>query len=161
MTIIHVPPTIYDLYRDEKLGYAAEYRVNAQALLPGGLITGTPWISWAYKVNRVDENGKTLLEWGSEEFSTYADAFKDMRAEMKVGYWDDICIVSKRYFFAKSATCFYPDGFSDWQNPWCKRCRRPSTFEEKPNHHALKFTVPRTHEPLRCFYCGINQELFT
>lgn len=143
------PPTIYDLL--ELKNYRDYFKINPS--IPDAVSFGKqPWQVWAYKQNGVARN------WDTECFSTYREAWADLVREYKDRYYDDIAIVCKPVLFPRPATCSQnPDHYPPWDFRWCNRCRRPSWFDEYPNHHALCNAPVVETEIKRCFYCGVRE----
>jgi hypothetical protein len=138
------PPTIYELIDDP--AYRTYLRTRPQ--VSESLAGGHPWRIWAYRLN---ERGG--LVWSGKLIHTYSEAWTRLRTYVRDRAYADIAIVSRRQLFPQ------PAGLTmGWDCSWCGRCRRPTTFEEKPNHHALPVGgVVTEDEPYRCFYCGVRK----
>lgn len=111
------------------------------------LTNGKPWSVWARR-----KDGK----WRGGHFATYRDGWLIVCKALKSPLYEDVSIVSRRQMFE-------PPPGATWDYPfaWCSRCRRPSSFGIRPNHHALvgaPALITDTSEPRqRCYYCGIRQ----
>jgi len=125
-----------------------------------------PWQVWGRKA---DNSG-----WASKCCQDYPQAFGVLKKLYTSHQYSDIALVSrsvlfiepgKRIWHGKGANAyveFTPEFLGCWdrhQFEWCKRCRRPTTFEKYPiTHRALrKAPVLSEDNPLRCYYCGARQ----
>lgn len=137
------PPSIHLLLDDPV--YRKMFRTPPR--LPASLQYGNPWAVWGRLTD-----GK----WKGGTFPTYADAWRVTVKAIKSEWYEDVAIVSRRFMLAPP-----PGATWDWQYEWCSRCRRPTSFAIRPNHHALRKApalITDTAEPReRCYYCGMRR----
>lgn len=115
--------------------------------LAPNLRAGEPWAVWARK---------TTGSWAGGKFTSYRDAWAVVVKALRNPAYEDVAIISRRQLYAP------PPGFmSDvafWNYHWCWRCRRPSSFGIRPNHHALRDSpVVNPDTPDRCYFCGMSR----
>lgn len=128
-----------------------------------------PWQVWVHKV---DNSG-----WVSRCVSTYREAYTFIqRYYNETDNFDDFCIVSRSVLFNEpweyerhpqtnkiiDERPLFKGMWDRNRYEWCKRCRRPSLFENwhPLSHHALKkLNVLTIDEPYRCYYCGARRFL--
>lgn len=137
------PPTLNSLLEDPV------YRRMFKTIpyLPESLRWGNPWAVW----------GRTIDgPWRGKLFTTYADAWAMTVKCLRNPAYEDVSIVSRRLMIAPPTAATW-----DWHFEWCSRCRRPSSFAIRPNHHALlraPALITDTSEPReRCYYCGMRR----
>lgn len=137
------PPTIHELM-DNPL-YVSYLRKIPR--IPANIAHGNPWMLVSRIVTDDGRNG-----WTIKYFETYRDMWPVFVSRFKNPRYLDLSLVSRRKFFTPPQHLVWDPSYD-----WCPRCRRPSTFIEKPKHHALKGIDYRTtEEPFVCYYCGIR-----
>jgi hypothetical protein len=136
------PPTLHTLLEDPV--YRRMFKTIPR--LPSSLQWGNPWAVWGRTVDG---------PWRGKLFTTYADAWSMVVKCLRNSNYEDVSIVSRRMMIAPP-----PGATWDWQFEWCSRCRRPTSFAVRPNHHALRSApalITDTSEPRqRCYYCGMR-----
>lgn len=137
------PPTMAYLLEDP--AYRAMFKTIPY--LPPSLEHGKPWAVWA---RRVDSR------WQGGLFTTYRDAWAVVVKALRSPTYEDVSVVSRRMMFEPP-----PNAFWDYQFEWCCRCRRPTSFAIRPNHHALRnapaLITDRNEPRERCYYCGMRR----
>lgn len=137
------PPSMKTLLEDPI------YRKFAMTIprLSPNLTHGEPWSVWARK-----RDGR----WMGGHFATYRDAWSVVVKKVRDDTFEDVAVVSKRQLFTS-----LPVGYQvPWGYDWCSRCRRPTTYAIRPNHHAMRKAIVITHEDAhRCYYCGARAVL--
>jgi hypothetical protein len=136
------PPHLRVLLEDP--AYRAYMKVIPR--LSPSLTAGQPWAVWA----RNAETGR----WSGGKFADYREAWSVVIKAMRNPAYEDVAIISRRQMFGP------PDLFwwDQFHYDWCGRCRRPSSFATRPNHHALRGSpVWNNDTPDRCYFCGISQ----
>jgi hypothetical protein len=137
------PPTLHYLLEDPV--YRRMFKTVP--ILPLSLQWGQPWAVWARR-----DDGR----WQGGNFATYRDAWGVVVKALRSPLYEDVSVISRRMMFD-------PPGDAVWDYPflWCSRCRRPSSFMVRPNHHALRRAPARITDPSeprdRCYYCGMRQ----
>jgi hypothetical protein len=111
---------------------------------------GQPWQVYVKTIVAGPEDVPEV-RWRGGRFRTYADAFACAKRQLKAA--DDVVIVSRAVLYRP------PDNFG-WSPglEWCGRCRRPTRYAVRRNHHALRGAPVLTDdEPYRCYYCGARR----
>lgn len=115
--------------------------------LPESLQWGQPWAVWA---RRVDGGWRGALT------ATYRDAWGVVVKAVRSPLYEDVSVVSRRMLFDPPADVVWDEVYFSW----CFRCRRPSSFIVRPDHHALRGAPARITDPTeprdRCYYCGMR-----
>lgn len=137
------PPTIRALLDDPV------YRRMFKTIpaIPPSLQYGNPWAVWA----RTYEG-----KWRGGLFPDYRTAWAVVVKNVRNEDIEDVSIVSRRFMMSPPSGAHW-----DWRYGWCSRCRRPTSFANRPNHHALRNApalITDTAEPKkRCYYCGMRE----
>jgi hypothetical protein len=116
--------------------------------LSPSLAWGNPWSVWARKIDG---------RWMGGHFHTYRDAWAVVVKKVRDTSFEDVAVVSKRQLFTT-----LPLGGHGWRIPWgyewCSRCRRPTSYAIRPQHHALRTSpVMTTDDAYRCYFCGARR----
>jgi hypothetical protein len=124
-----------------------EYRAYMKVIpnLAPNLRSGQPWAVWARK---------TTGAWSGGKFADYREAWAVVIKAMRNPAYEDVAIISRRQMFGP------PDLFwwDQFHYGWCGRCRRPSSFAIRPNHHGLRDSPVWDNEVKdRCYFCGISR----
>ncbi len=137
------PPTMAYLLEDP--AYRKMFKTVPH--LPASLEWGEPWAVWARRTDGA---------WRGGNFTTYRDAWGVVVKALRSPLYEDVSIISRRKLFAPQPGCFW-----DYPFQWCARCRRPSSFINRPNHHALRKApalITDPNEPRKkCYYCGMRE----
>lgn len=162
-----LPPTMHQLLEDT----AFRAYMRRVPRLPPTLAYGTPWAVYA-----VTADGR----WRTGLFHTYAEAWGVVVKAIRAAHVRDVSLVSRRQVFhppvthedykvrvrrpgqppvieMRTRTIETLAHVIDWPFEWCFRCRRPTTFEKYPTHHALR-GVPMDPDEPRCYFCGVRKE---
>jgi hypothetical protein len=141
------PPTMRDLLDDP---FFRPYVKTIPPLAPN-LTAGTPWAVWA----RLRDG-----RWRGANVATYRDAWTIVVKAVRNPGYEDVSVVSRRQLFVPTPTLRWNHHPWSYQYDWCGRCRRPTSYAIRPNHHALRKTPVLTFdEPYRCYYCGARRVL--
>jgi hypothetical protein len=147
-----LPPTLRELVRDPiyrpyfthrpKL-YACQARVDAR-----------PWAVYG-RLMVADEDAAP--RWRAGTYRTYHDAFAVVKDALRNDQtYTDVALVSR-------SVLYHPPVGLVWTRwgarlEWCGRCRRPTYYRKRPNHHALRHApVLTSDEAYRCYYCGMRR----
>jgi hypothetical protein len=137
------PPTMRVLLEDPV--YRAMFKTIPH--LAPSLAYGQPWAVWGRL---------TTGKWRGGKFHTYADAWRVVVKAVRSTTYEDVAIVSRRQLFAPP-----PGAIWDYPFAWCSRCRRPTMFAVRPNHHALRdapvLITDRSEPRDKCYYCGMRR----
>lgn len=143
---LHTPPTIRELLDVPEY---KRYFLQAPRIPDHLTRDGAAWQVW---VRVAKEDAK--VAWRGTKHGTYRDAIGAVSVALKLPSMLDIAVVSRRLSFMPPDTLTHliPRGRT---MDWCRRCRRPSSFDVRYTHHALVGAPAITNDdPERCFYCG-------
>ena len=142
------PPTMRELLDDP---FFKPWMMTIPRLSPN-LQTGQPWSVWARM-----RDGR----WRGANVETYAQGWSIVvKAVRNHDAYEDVAIISRRQVFVPGNALRWNHHPWSYGFDWCGRCRRPTSYGIRPNHHALrKAPVLTMDDPYRCYYCGARRAL--
>lgn len=151
MVAIHQPPTIRELLADPEY---KRYFLQAPRIPDHLNRDGQAWQVWV-RVEKAQHATGVTYAWRGTRHGSYREAIAEgVQPALRLPNMVDVAVVSRRVSFMPpdALTRLIPRGRT---MDWCRRCRRPSSFDTRMIHHALvNAPAITTDDPERCFYCG-------